>query len=93
MNALDKALEESIRKQRERRNSPQPVAQPTGESLVASAQRTTKHVGGIDPFSPEARLLRAESEDDDGYDPYSDYMDQLARSNSYEDELEEDPWR
>ena len=35
--------------------------------------------------------FRAENEDDDGYDPYSDYMDQLSRS-SYE-EPEEDPWR
>lgn len=35
--------------------------------------------------------FRAESEDDDGYDPYSDYMD--AQSRSMVEELEEDPWR
>ncbi len=35
--------------------------------------------------------FRAENEDDDGYDPYSDYMDALARSSH--EELEEDPWR
>lgn len=35
--------------------------------------------------------MRSENEDDDGYDPYSDYMDMLARS-SYE-EPEADPWR
>ncbi len=35
--------------------------------------------------------LRAANEDDDGYDPYSDYMDALARSG-YE-EPSEDPWR
>lgn len=35
--------------------------------------------------------FRAESEDDDGYDPYSDYMDALARS--FVEEPEEDPWR
>lgn len=35
--------------------------------------------------------LRAENEDDDGYDPYSDYMDMLARSSH--EEPEADPWR
>ncbi len=35
--------------------------------------------------------FRAENEDDDGYDPYSDYMDALARSD-YE-EPSEDPWK
>ena len=35
--------------------------------------------------------LRAANEDDDGYDPYSDYMDALAR-RVYE-EPSEDPWR
>ena len=35
--------------------------------------------------------FRAANEDDDGYDPYCDYMDELARSD-YE-EPEEDPWR
>ena len=32
---------------------------------------------------------RAENEDDDGYDPYSDYHDGTARSL----EFEADPWR
>ena len=44
----------------------------------------------VDPYSPEA-ILRAANEDDDLYDPYSDYMDALARSN-YE-APEADPWR
>lgn len=35
--------------------------------------------------------LRPENEDDDGYDPYSDYMDMLARSTH--EEPEADPWR
>jgi len=35
--------------------------------------------------------FRAATEDDDGYDPYSDYMDALARSG-YEPP-EADPWR
>lgn len=35
--------------------------------------------------------FRAEGEDDDGYDPYSDYMDATARS-MHEDPCE-DPWR
>lgn len=33
--------------------------------------------------------LRAESEDDDGYDPYSDFHDGTAKSLSFE----ADPWR
>ena len=40
---------------------------------------------------PAFTSLRAANEDDDGYDPYSDYMDELARSG-YE-EPSEDPWR
>ena len=35
--------------------------------------------------------LRARNEDDDGYDPYCDYMDQLARRSA--EEPCEDPWR
>lgn len=35
--------------------------------------------------------FRAEAEDDDGYDPYSDYMDALNRSEA--EEPSEDPWR
>lgn len=95
MDALDKALEESIRKQREGQGSPRHAPQPspgTRHKTAIASHGKTPH-GAIDPFSLEARLLRAESEDDDGYDPYSDYMDQLARGGSYENDLEEDPWR
>lgn len=35
--------------------------------------------------------LRAATEDDDGYDPYSDYRDAL--NNSTREDPEEDPWR
>ena len=35
--------------------------------------------------------LRAQNEDDDGYDPYSDYMDALARESH--EEPQADPWR
>lgn len=35
--------------------------------------------------------LRAPNEDDDGYDPYSDYMDALARRQ--DEEPSADPWR
>lgn len=35
--------------------------------------------------------FRAEAEDDDGYDPYSDFMDALNRSEV--EEPSEDPWR
>ncbi len=55
---------------------------------AALRARKRRPQGGKTPVSAD---FRAESEDDDGYDPYSDYMDSLARS-SYE-EPEEDPWR
>lgn len=55
----------------------------------AAALRARKRRAG--QAGPEAADFRAEGEDDDGYDPYSDYMDQLSRS-SYE-EPQEDPWR
>jgi hypothetical protein len=35
--------------------------------------------------------LRAPGEDDDGYDPYSDYMDAWGRAD--DEEPCEDPWR
>lgn len=40
--------------------------------------------------SPLSAGLRAENEDDDGYDPYPDYMDALARSEG--NLFEADPW-
>lgn len=43
------------------------------------------------PGIPSAADFRAATEDDDGYDPYSDYMDELARS-AYEEPSAE-PWR
>lgn len=98
MDAIDRALEESLRRRRESGGTDTPTAaEATGagaeDAVCAGARAATLHKAALDPFSPEAALLRAESEDDDGYDPYSDYMDQLARSSSYDDELEEDPWR
>lgn len=56
----------------------------------AAAERARKRRKLAARKSPSADF-RAENEDDDGYDPYSDYMDQLSRSG-YE-EPEEDPWR
>ncbi len=40
---------------------------------------------------PRAADLRAPGEDDDGYDPYSDYMDAWGRAD--DEEPCEDPWR
>lgn len=40
---------------------------------------------------PRCADFRAEAEDDDGYDPYSDYMDALNRSEC--EEPSADPWR
>lgn len=42
-------------------------------------------------LSPLDARLRSENEDDDGYDPYPDYMDALSRSEHAL--FEEDPWR
>ncbi len=56
----------------------------------AAALRAKKRREQAQQSMPGADF-RAESEDDDGYDPYSDYMDALARSSI--EELEEDPWR
>lgn len=57
-----------------------------GRAAALRAQQRQKH--DIDAVSRAG--MRSENEDDDGYDPYSDYMDMLARS-SYE-EPEADPW-
>ena len=46
----------------------------------------------VAPVSETASVsqnVRAENEDDDGYDPYSDYQDGTARSLDFEP----DPWR
>ena len=60
-------------------------------SAGRAAARRAKKRRSRDTKLPASADFRAESEDDDGYDPYSDYMDSLAQSN-YE-EPEEDPRR
>lgn len=59
------------------------------EAGKAAILRARKRRGAV--AKPEAVDFRAEAEDDDGYDPYSDYMDALNRSNR--EEPSEDPWR
>lgn len=88
MGSIDDAIEAALRRQREgaavdRRQTA--VVDDGGSKKTAAEVKAP-----VDPWSPEA-ILRAANEDDDLYDPYSDYMDALARS-SYE-EPEEDPWR
>lgn len=56
----------------------------------AAAERAARRRAQAEDAAIRAGL-RAESEDDDGYDPYSDYMDMLARSSR--EEPEADPWR
>lgn len=57
-----------------------------GRAAFQRARRRSK----ASPSSPLQAQLRSENEDDDGYDPYPDYMDALSRS---EDALfEENPW-
>lgn len=88
MSSIDDAIEAALRRQREGvaldRRRAAVVDDGSSKKVVAEAKAP------VDPWSPEA-ILRAANEDDDLYDPYSDYMDALARS-SYE-EPEEDPWR
>lgn len=86
MASIDDAIEAALRRQREGL-PPKSVDSSQGKEGRMSVARGK---GPVDPWSPEA-ILRAANEDDDLYDPYSDYMDALARS-SYE-EPEEDPWR
>ncbi len=87
MDALDKALEEALRRQRE---GSAPAAPACASCAPDAAAAPAERPAAVDPWSPEA-ILRAANEDDDLYDPYSDYMDALARS-SYEEPCE-DPWR
>lgn len=56
----------------------------------AAAERAVRRQKQAEDAAMRAGL-RAENEDDDGYDPYSDYMDMLARSSR--EEPEADPWR
>lgn len=103
MDAIDAAIEEALRRQREggaaasackaRQDTASQRQGAAGASTAAGHQAALRDAAAkqaVDPFSPEA-ILRAANEDDDLYDPYSDYMDALARS-TYE-EPEEDPWR
>lgn len=58
-----------------------PVMTPLPSARDADADSADE---AAKPFGP-----RAENEDDDGYDPFSDYHDGTARVL----EFEEDPWR
>lgn len=99
MGSIDDAIAQAIsRQKRESESSAASCAADcaaVGEAGKLAAELVTKHkpadsAAPVDPFSPEA-ILRAANEDDDLYDPYSDYMDALARS-TYEPP-EADPWR
>lgn len=93
MGSIDDAIAEALRRQRE---GLAPASMERKSSIADASAAAEKRPRAaceekpVDPWSPEA-VLRAANEDDDLYDPYSDYMDALARS-SYE-EPEEDPWR
>lgn len=102
MDALDRALDEALRRRQASVGASATVAagavqrEAAGAAAVdpvparpAPAAARAK-AAAVDPWSPEA-VLRAANEDDDLYDPYSDYMDALARS-SYEEPCA-DPWR
>lgn len=56
---------------------PPPVAHSESETVQAKRQ------------NPAASVIRAANEDDDLYDPYSDYHDGTLKAA----EFEEDPWR
>ena len=59
---------------------PKEAAEPAGARTQAEqGRRKTQHAGSIDPN------IRAEAEDDDGYDPYSDRLEPQPL-------FEKDPW-
>lgn len=66
------------------------LGKPMSDAGRAAALRARKRRARA-ARRPQSADFRAENEDDDGYDPYSDYMDQLSRS-AFE-EPEEDPWK
>ena len=92
MSSLDDAIAAAIARQKEAKaDSDSHVILSEAHSAESKGlPAAQKDSAPVDPWSPEA-ILRAANEDDDLYDPYSDYMDALARS-SYE-EPEADPWR
>lgn len=93
MSSIDDAIAEALRRQREglpRAASARKTSLSSEGDNSGGQREAARREEPVDPWSVEA-VLRAANEDDDLYDPYSDYMDALARS-SYE-ELEEDPWR
>ena len=64
------------------------AARPVSAAGKAAAERARKRRAQA---GTRFEGLRAEGEDDDGYDPYSDYMDRLAREGG--EEPCADPWR
>lgn len=58
-----------------------------GKAAILRARKRREAAAQAEPCAD----FRAEAEDDDGYDPYSDYMDALNRSAR--EEPAEDPWR
>ena len=73
MDAIDRAIEEALKRQREG------VAATEGTARKTVISKQAAPAEPVDPWSPEG-LLRAANEDDDLYDPYSDYMDALNAS-------------
>ena len=97
MDSIDRAIAEALKRQSESTFEGSPVGCVSPDPSAGRLSRVAESVTvqnvvpkPVDPYSPEA-ILRAANEDDDLYDPYSDYMDALARSN-YE-APEADPWR
>ena len=84
---------------RPERRAPRYTLRPVTIPLSSQMQGAGVRCGGADSGSaasgdagvkPASRnlVLRGENEDDDGYDPYSDYHDGTARSLRFE----RDPW-
>ena len=77
------------------------VSSLDGYDAPSAARREAAPSSRRDAVSPDAFAapgaaalaadLRAPGEDDDGYDPYSDYMDAWGRMD--DEEPCEDPWR
>lgn len=72
------------------------TSSPTCREAAPTARREASPTPRRDAFATSAAAvlaadLRAPGEDDDGYDPYSDYMDAWGRMD--DEEPCEDPWR
>ncbi len=82
-NKQNQAMSRAGERRKEKQNQKDAPARPEGQAAMEPIDAK-----GIKPTG-RAGVIRAANEDDDLYDPYSDYHDGTLRPA----EFEEDPWR